>query len=116
MVLFASGAHAIYSLDGKKKSKPAEIKIGRHVWIGQGARIVQGARIGKNSVIGSYSLVAGDVPNNCTAGGNPAKVLSRDIFWTVGDYGEDYFAHSKINNEKSIWSESTNKKGEIIFE
>ena len=33
--------------------------------------------IGKNSIIGAGSVVSKDVPNNCTAIGNPAKIIEK---------------------------------------
>ena len=59
----------------------------RHVdtWIGSGcfigARsiILPGVRIGNGSVIGAGSIVASDIPANCIAVGNPARVVKTDI-------------------------------------
>ena len=56
--------------------------IGEHVWVGKGTRILAGARIGDGSVIGAYSVLAGKIPNNCVAAGNPCTVVKRDIFWS----------------------------------
>jgi Acetyltransferase (isoleucine patch superfamily) len=40
-----------------------------------GAIILKGATIGENSVIAAGSVVVRDIPPNCVAGGNPARVL-----------------------------------------
>ncbi|AGA70604.1 sugar O-acyltransferase, sialic acid O-acetyltransferase NeuD family [Desulfitobacterium dichloroeliminans LMG P-21439] len=43
--------------------------------IGTGTQIIQGLSIGENTIIGAGSVVIRDTPNNCTAVGNPAKVI-----------------------------------------
>jgi len=55
------------------KVKP--IEIGENVFIGCNSLILKGARIGNNSVVGAGSVVIGDIPGNCIAAGNPAKVI-----------------------------------------
>lgn len=52
-----------------------EIKIGNNVWIGYNALVLKGVTIGDNSVIGAGSVVTKDIPENCIAAGNPAKVI-----------------------------------------
>lgn len=52
-----------------------EVVIEDNVWIGEGVCILPNVRIGKNSVIGANSVVLNDVPANCVAAGNPAKVI-----------------------------------------
>jgi acetyltransferase-like isoleucine patch superfamily enzyme len=47
------------------------------VWIGAHVIILPGVRIGHNSAIGAGSVVTKDVPANCLAVGNPARVLRR---------------------------------------
>lgn len=93
IMLYASGAHGLYnSADGKRRGS-SSIKIADRVWIGQGARVLSGARVGPGSVIGSYSVLAGKIPNNCAAAGNPCRVTSRDIFWTTESIEGNYFIH-----------------------
>ena len=79
--IFAINAHSIYDYNGKMLPK-REVTIGNHVWIGHGAKILAGSNIGNGSVIGSFSVCAGEIPNNCTAAGNPCKIIRRDIFWS----------------------------------
>jgi acetyltransferase-like isoleucine patch superfamily enzyme len=59
-----------FSAIGKKK-----ITIGNNVWIGWGAVILKGVTIGDNSIIAAGSIVTSDIPANCIAAGNPAKVV-----------------------------------------
>jgi len=49
--------------------------VGNHVWIGEKSTILKGVKIGNNVVVGANSLVNSDLPSNCIAAGNPAKVL-----------------------------------------
>jgi acetyltransferase-like isoleucine patch superfamily enzyme len=51
------------------------IHIGDDVWIGAGCYILRGVRIGDGAVIGAGSVVTHDIPANCVAAGNPARVL-----------------------------------------
>ena len=95
VVFYASGAHGLYNTkDGAPRGNP-NITISEHVWIGQGARILGGARVGSGSVIGSYSILAGRIPNNCAAAGNPCRVTSKDIFWSPETISENYFDYLK---------------------
>jgi len=51
------------------------ITIERNVWIGADSYVLKGVTIGENSVIGARSLISKDIPPNCIAAGNPAKVV-----------------------------------------
>jgi len=55
----------------------APIVIEDNVWIGSHTIILPGVSIGSNSAIGAGSVVTRDVPANCLAVGNPARVLRR---------------------------------------
>ena len=54
-------------------SKP--VVISDNVFIGVNCIILKGSSIGRNSVIGANSVVTGDIPENCIAAGNPARVI-----------------------------------------
>jgi len=45
------------------------------LWITSRCIILPGVTIGDNSVIGAGSVVAKDIPANCFAAGNPAKII-----------------------------------------
>lgn len=70
---------------GSSKNTPA--KIGNNVYIGPGCSIVENVSIGDNAVIGAGSVVVKDVPSNCTAAGNPARVISQN-FREQGYFGQ----------------------------
>jgi carbonic anhydrase/acetyltransferase-like protein (isoleucine patch superfamily) len=54
-----------------------EVSIGNNVFIGAGSYILKGSRIGDNAVIGAGSVLAGEIPENMIAYGNPCKVHGR---------------------------------------
>lgn len=57
--------------------KIAPVKIENNVWIGDSAIVCKGVTIGENSIIGAGAVVVADVPANCVAAGNPARVVKQ---------------------------------------
>jgi acetyltransferase-like isoleucine patch superfamily enzyme len=53
------------------------ILIGDGVWIGHGTTVLANVRIGAGAVIGAGSVVTREIPENCIAAGNPAKIIRR---------------------------------------
>lgn len=51
------------------------VKVGACTELGTGAHLIQQIKVGTNSVIGAGSVVIRDIPDSCTAVGNPAKVI-----------------------------------------
>lgn len=51
--------------------------IGNNVYIGPNVCLVENIVIGDNVTIGAGSVVTHDIPPNCTAVGNPARVISQ---------------------------------------
>lgn len=51
------------------------VSIGNDVWIGGNVTILPGVTIGNNVVIAAGAVVTKDIPDNCVAGGVPAKVI-----------------------------------------
>lgn len=45
------------------------------MWIGGNVTILPGVTIGNNVVIAAGAVVTKDIPDNCVAGGVPAKIL-----------------------------------------
>jgi acetyltransferase-like isoleucine patch superfamily enzyme len=52
-----------------------EIYIGNNVWIGQNVTILANVKIGDNAIIGANTVVTKNVPANCIAVGNPARII-----------------------------------------
>lgn len=53
--------------------------IGKDCVIGVNAIIMPGIHIGDEVIIGSGAIVTKDIPSNCMAVGNPAKVIKTNI-------------------------------------
>lgn len=51
--------------------------IGGHVDIGAGAKIIGPVHVGDHALIGANAVVTRDVPADCVARGNPARVFPR---------------------------------------
>ena len=68
-----------HDLRSWKHSAHAPICIGENTWIGANTRICKGVTIGDNSIVAACSVVTKNVPANCIAAGNPAKIVKTDI-------------------------------------
>ncbi len=64
------------TLGAKDYQRP---KIGNNVTLGANVNIIGGITIGDNVTIGAGSVVVKDIPSNCIAAGNPAKVIRYKI-------------------------------------
>lgn len=53
--------------------------IGRNVFIGNHASILGNIRVGDGAKIGAHSVVLKDVSPHCTAVGNPARIVKREV-------------------------------------
>ncbi len=61
------------------RSLKTDTHIGHDCVIGVNSIIMPGVKIGNEVVIGSGSVVTKNIPDNCIAAGNPAKVIKTDI-------------------------------------
>lgn len=52
------------------------VVIGNGSLIGAGATIIPNLKIGSNAVVSAGATVIGDLPSNCTAVGNPARIIN----------------------------------------
>ncbi|NLB36861.1 MAG: acetyltransferase [Clostridiales bacterium] len=53
------------------------VKVCDNTEIGASCNIIQGKTVGSGSIIGAGAVVVGDIPDNCTAVGVPARVIRR---------------------------------------
>lgn len=60
-----------------KNAKTAPIKIGNHVFVGARSIICKGVTIGDRAIVAAGSVVVKDIPEDCVAGGNPARVIKQ---------------------------------------
>jgi len=58
------------------------VKICQNAWLGENVAVLSGVTIGKNSIIGANSVISKNIPENCIAVGNPAKVIKKYNFET----------------------------------
>jgi len=56
---------------------PRPVEIGDGAWLAARVTVLPGTRIGAGASIAAGSVVAGEIPPNCVAGGIPARVLRR---------------------------------------
>lgn len=54
------------------------VAIGEDCWIGGGTVICPGVTIGDRCIIGAGSVVTKDIPSDCVAVGNPARVIRKN--------------------------------------
>lgn len=73
----ASGA-IIFTHDFAR-SMHADTYIGKRCFIGANAIVMCGITIGDNVIVGSGSVVTKNIPSNCIAAGNPARVIKENI-------------------------------------
>ena len=80
-MVWDTDAHKIIYEDGRESIVKQEVIIGDNVWIGNGSIILKGVHIGDNVIIGAGSIVNKDIPSNCIAVGNPAKIVKKIKGW-----------------------------------
>ncbi len=76
----ASGA-IIFSHDFSRGLRK-DTYIGKRCFIASNAIIMCGVKIGDEVVIGSGAIVTKDIPSNCIAVGNPARIIKENISTT----------------------------------
>ena len=70
-----------YGLQDNVNLLEKAITIEDDVWIGFNATILKGVTIGNNSIVAAGSVVTKDIPANCLAGGNPARIIKENCNW-----------------------------------
>ncbi|RVT90586.1 hypothetical protein EOD42_23425 [Rhodovarius crocodyli] len=87
IVLRPTDMHAAFSMQTGEimnhvPGKSYPIVIHPHVWVGQRVTVLKNVTVGPGSILGAGSIITSNVPHSSMAGGNPGKVLRRDISWT----------------------------------
>jgi acetyltransferase-like isoleucine patch superfamily enzyme len=74
--------HHIYNYDNKKINENKSIKIGEGNWIGARVSILKGAEIGDGNMIALGTILNKKIEgNDQIIGGNPPKILKKNISW-----------------------------------
>ncbi len=77
-------SHAILNMEGRRINPSRDITLGDHVWVGTQAFCTKGAQVASHSIIGARALVTGVFEEpHCTLAGVPAKVVKRDVDWSI---------------------------------
>lgn len=80
-IIIDSDAHSLNYLERRNgetdrpRAKSKGIVIEEDVLIGARCIILKGVTIGARSIIGAGSVISKDIPADCIAAGNPAKVI-----------------------------------------
>lgn len=82
IVIRTGDSHSIINSEGLRTNPSSDVKIGNHVWIGEGTVFLKGTKVSDNSIVGTRALVTKPFyEKNIVIGGTPAKIIKRDINW-----------------------------------
>jgi maltose O-acetyltransferase len=70
-----TATHPLNAIERQKIEYSKPVSIGNDCWIGGNSVILPGVTIGNGCTIGAGSVVTKNIPDNCLAVGNPAKVI-----------------------------------------
>lgn len=76
--------------------------------------ILKGVNIGNNVIIGANSLVNKDIPDNCVAAGNPAKVImTLDEYYSKRKKAQDQEAEELVRLYRERYGKEADESGPI---
>jgi acetyltransferase-like isoleucine patch superfamily enzyme len=105
--VWSSDMHSIIDVEsGARLNMPREVRIGDRVWIGDRALVLKGSTIGSGSILGAASVLAGKIPENCVAAGNPARVVRRGVTWNRELLGAPLVHAVRRKQWFGLWSKS----------
>lgn len=90
VILRTSDGHTIFDSSTREPiNNPADLLIGHHVWLGNGARVNKGSRIGTGAVVGQCSIASGSLEGAAVYAGVPARKVREGIVWSRTHRYED---------------------------
>lgn len=78
------------------------VTIGKNVWVGENARICKGVTVGDNSIVAASAVVTKDIPANCIAAGNPARIVKTDLDRIPDPEGCESFDQFLLNHGEGL--------------
>ena len=106
--------HAVVDLSASEpriENDPRHLKVGEHVWIGNGAALIGNCEVGSGAIIGRSAIVGGKVPARTVSVGNPARVIRTDVTWTRVPHDIDPKAQSYIESHVEAAAASSKMSG-----
>lgn len=79
-------AHKLYDCqEQKKRLNPNKaIQIGDKVWFGANVHVFKGVKIGSNVIVAARTTLTKSIlQENCVVGGNPVRVLRKNVVWEI---------------------------------
>lgn len=74
-------SHSILDGEGNRINKAQSVRIGNHVWIGEGAKILKGVELEGDDIVSTGAIVTKSFGKNLLIGGIPAKILKENVTW-----------------------------------
>lgn len=83
-IYMATGdGHSVCNMGGERTNLSQDIILGNHTWVGTKVIIGKGIRLGDNAIVAAGSVCVGisEETENAIIGGNPAKVVKKQVNW-----------------------------------